>query len=170
VFANDKVLSVRAFGKKNELLRLTWLVPLLMCSKCEKTLGPYALSTPHPVAACPLLRSSYCSVCCSYGHFTDECPDEDVCENREVQYVEQLIPYSLLEQYSITTTTPIPKSSGVKKPRYDPVLEVIDRDKEIRQVLMDYEIVPSGKSKEIRKQLMRLANTIHRKLVFIKPN
>lgn len=142
-------------------------IPLTMCSKCETI--QLGMKIPHQVSACPLLRASYCSLCCCKGHFTEDCPDEEVSNARQPQYVEQLIPYSVIEQYKITTLTEIPAPLEKKKAKYLPVLEVEKTPKAIRQILMNYDIQPSGKEKELPKQLMRLAEQLNRKLEFITP-
>lgn len=136
-----------------------------MCSKCQDVL--IGFSIPHVPKTCPLLRSSYCSVCCSYGHFTEDCPDHEVLEHRVVQFVEQLIPHSLLKKYNITTTTPL-NSYTQAKPKYEPVLEIEETDKAIRAVLMNYSLQPSGKMKENRRMLKQIADEQGRKLVYIK--
>lgn len=136
-----------------------------MCSKCQDVL--IGFSIPHPTKACPLLRSSYCSLCCSYGHLTEDCPDEEICESRVVQYAEQLIPHSLLKKYNVVSRTPVGTYSA-SKPKYEPVLEIEETDKAIRAVLMNYSIQPSGKMKENRRLLKQIADEQHRKLVYVK--
>lgn len=140
---------------------------LPMCSNCQDVL--IGFSIPHPVSHCPLLASSYCSLCCSYGHLTEKCPDEEGFEYRKVQFVEQLVPYSLLQQYKITSQTPLATHPTPKQFRHEPVLEVEESDKAIRQILMNYSIQPSGKMKENRRMLKQLSEQIGRKLVYLKP-
>lgn len=139
---------------------------LLMCSKCENVL--IGFSIPHATTNCPLLHSSYCSVCCSYGHLTDECPDHEVLQNRKATYVEQLVPPSLLRRYNITTQTPL-EYPNEPRPRGEPLLEIEETDKAIRQVLMNYSIQPSGRMKENRRLLKQLSDEIGRKLVYLTP-
>jgi hypothetical protein len=136
-----------------------------MCSNCENVL--IGFSIPHTKTNCPLLRSSYCSVCCSYGHLTEECPDHEVLKFRKAQFVEQLIPYSLLKHYKITTQTPLPATEALES-KYEPEWEIEDTDKAIRQVLMNYSIQPSGKPKENRRLVKQIADERHLKLVYIK--
>ena len=95
-----------------------------------------------------------------------ECPDSKILEERVPRYVEQLIPASLMVTYDIKTRTPLPKVTV--EPIHEPVLEVKDLDKDIRAILLNYNIQPSGKKKELRHQLKRLADDLKRKLVFIK--
>jgi hypothetical protein len=138
-----------------------------MCSNCQDVLIGFAI--PHPTNACPLLRASYCSVCCSYDHRTEDCPDEEILECREVQYMEQLIPHSMLQAYGIQSRTPLDQGRALKKPKFEPVLEVEDSDKAIRAILMDYYIQPSGKMKENRRLLKQVADQEKRKLVYLAP-
>jgi hypothetical protein len=136
-----------------------------MCSYCKNE--GIDFSIPHATTNCPLRRTSYCSVCCSYGHLTEECNDHEVLKYRKPTYVEQLIPYSLLKQYNITTQTPLPTTEG-PVPKYEPEWAVEDTDKAIRQVLMNYSIQPSGKSKENRRLLKQISDERNLKLVYIK--
>ena len=137
-----------------------------MCSKCENVL--IGFSIPHSVSNCPLLHSSYCSVCCSYGHLTEECPDDEVLQNRRATYVEQLVPPSLLKRYKVSTQTLLEYPLEPKQ-RIEPLLEIEETDKAIRQVLMNYSIQPSGRMKENRRLLKQLSDEIGRKLVYLAP-
>lgn len=141
--------------------------PLLMCSKCETVLVGFSI--PHTVSNCPLLQSSYCSVCCSYGHLTDDCPDYEVLEHRQPKFMEQLIPLSVRQQYKIETHTPLAHRGEGRTIRFEPVLEIEESDKAIRQVLMNYSIQPSGRMKENRRLVKQLADELGRKLVYLTP-
>lgn len=136
-----------------------------MCSKCKGILIGWK-GGPHPTKFCPVTQSSYCGICASYGHTVGECPDDAILEERVPRFVEQLIPVSLMIQYDIKTRTPLPKAS--LEPIHEPVLEVKDLDKDIRAILLNYNIQPSGKKKELRHQIKRLSDDLKRKLVFIK--
>lgn len=83
--------------------------------------------------------------------------------------MEQLIPHSLLRRYQITTQTPLEPTENAYAHPHEPVLEVEESDKAIRQVLMNYSIQPSGRMKENRRLLKLLSEEIHRKLVYITP-
>jgi hypothetical protein len=88
------------------------------CTACRATLG--RLVKPHSPDTCPLLRGSYCGICACFGHSTTNCPDSQVAAFRQPQFLEQLIPSSLLEQYDLTSRTPIPgaPSHPVKEDAY----------------------------------------------------
>ena len=137
-----------------------------MCSNCKKILVGW-MGGAHPTTACPVAQSSYCGICASYGHTVGECPDHAVLEHRVPQYVEQLIPHGLMVAYNIKTRTPLPVNP-VLKPIHEPVLEVKDIDKDIRAVLLNYNIQPSGKKKELRIQIKKVADDLKKKLVVIK--
>lgn len=137
-----------------------------MCSNCKDVLK--GCKIPHQAFNCPLVSSSYCGICASYGHITRMCPDEKVLELRVPQYMEQLIPPSALQAYNITTRTSIEHLVD-RKPIHEPVLEVYDTDRNIRAILMNYDKPISGKVKENRLRIQRLADELGRRLVYLKP-
>lgn len=138
-----------------------------MCSKCKTVLIGFGI--PHTVSQCPLGKLDYCSFCCERGHITEECIDAEIVENQGVAFVEQLISPSLRKQYGIDTKTPIPNGVTTKANRFEPVLEVEESEKAIRQILMNYGIQPSGRPKENRRLLKQIADDLGRKLLYIKP-
>ena len=73
-----------------------------MCDYCKETLGNLCLS--HEIKNCPLRKGSYCPICASYGHSLRTCKEE---LKSEPEYLEQLIPPSLLQANNITSATPI---------------------------------------------------------------
>lgn len=81
--------------------------------------------------------------------------------------MEQLIAPSLLQQYKIESRTPLAYPHETRKDRFEPVLEIEETDKAIRQVLMNYSIQPSGRMKENRRLLKQLADELGRKLVYL---
>jgi hypothetical protein len=83
--------------------------------------------------------------------------------------MEQLIPHTMLQAYGITSTTPLEKGRIAKRNKFEPVLEVEDSDKAIRAVLMNYYVQPSGKMRENRRLLQKIADQEKRKLVYINP-
>ena len=136
-----------------------------MCSKCKDVLIGFKIK--HEPSECPLMRSSYCSVCASYGHTTLECTDGDVLAYRKPQFVEQLIPPSIIRSYNITTRTPLVNPAKEDEKKCLPSLEVVDSVKCIRAMLMNHNIPISGKMKENRNRLERLADEIERKLIYL---
>lgn len=117
---------------------------------------------------CPLSNIYYCSVCCAYGHLTKDCANYEALRHRQVEFVEQLVPPSLLDQYQVTSQTPLrsEKLPPLKGPRS---LEVEDSDKAIRQLLMNNDITPSGKMKVNRRLLKQLADQQGRMLIYLAP-
>jgi hypothetical protein len=45
-----------------------------MCRNCEPILGRNVKK--HDEKECPLMQASYCSICCTKGHFTKRCPNK----------------------------------------------------------------------------------------------
>jgi hypothetical protein len=135
-----------------------------MCSNCKDILVGFQLK--HESSVCPLKQSTYCGICALYGHTTINCIDEEVLELRKPNYIEQLIPPSIREEYNIKTKTKIQIKIQIK-PKYEPVLEVINNDKYIRAILQNNNITISGKAKENRLRLQKLAEELGRKLLFI---
>lgn len=78
-----------------------------MCSNC-KDVAKGCRPKLHEPTFCPLLRASYCSICCSKGHYTADCPNTAALEYRKPQFMEQLIPFCKLQEYGITSKTPLP--------------------------------------------------------------
>lgn len=135
-----------------------------MCTICKDVLRGFKKHTPF---LCPLSQSSYCGICASYGHCTDNCTDTHVLQNRVPVYLEQLLSPSVLESYSIRSRTPL-HEQGTEKQIHDSVLEVMDSDKHIRAILMNYSKQISGKAKENRIRIQKLGDEIGRKIVFVK--
>lgn len=144
------------------------------CAKCRGVLG--RLVKRHSPDACPLMKGSYCGLCASYGHSPSCCPDGVTRAYREPQFVEQLIPPSLIEQYGIKTRSPIP---GVPEPvkAKEWLLEVAETEDALRAVLTAAGVKPmicqeKGKSNqreitENKKRLQKVADKAGRKLVFL---
>lgn len=139
-----------------------WRQPTIMCSKCP--------DISHACKACKwqaaLRAASYCGICAIYGHTTLMCPDGDVLEHRKPEFIEQLIPTSLLDTYNIQSMTPLVNKDVEIKPKYEPVFDVYDTDKNIRAILMNHGKSISNKPKENRLRLQRLADELGRKLVY----
>lgn len=134
-----------------------------MCTKCKDVLKSFQIA--HTVADCPLLQTSYCGICASYGHCMSECPAEESWKHREPEYVEQLLPSHLLSQYNITTKTPLPDKVWTRVAQ--PILEVKDDDVHVRAVLRNHDKQISGKDKENRIRLQKLADELGQKLVYL---
>jgi hypothetical protein len=130
----------------------------------------------HIPDACPLIRGSYCGLCASYGHSPAKCPDGVTRAYREPQFVEQLIPTSLLESYGIRTQTPLANRLSPEKVK-EWIMEVPDTEDGLRAALHAAGVKPmicqeKGKKdkKEItvnKKKLQVVADKCGRKLVFI---
>ncbi len=95
-----------------------------MCSNC-KDVAKLCRPKLHEEKFCPLLRAGYCSICCSKGHFTSDCPNSTAMEYRKPQFMEQLIPFSKLQEYRITTRTPLPSFQEPPEDYFCPISKEI---------------------------------------------
>jgi hypothetical protein len=138
-----------------------------MCSNCKEIYGKKMMK--HDPIYCPISQSSYCGICAKYGHTTKRCPDKEAIYYRKPTCLEQLIPGSVLDAYGICSYTPLPDPVFPMEPIHTPLLEVIDNDKNIRAILLNYSKSDKGKMKDLRLRLQKLADELDRKLVYIKP-
>lgn len=138
-----------------------------MCSNCKDILGKKTLK--HDPAYCPVAQSSYCGICAKYGHTTLRCPDKEAIHYRKPVCLEQLIPGSILDAYGICSYTPLPDPNVELEPAYTPVLEVIDSEKHIKAILQNHNKPDRGSIKDLRTRLQKLADELHKKLVYVKP-
>ena len=123
------------------------------------------------------MRGSYCGLCASYGHTQSSCPDILRQAYREPQYLEQLVPPSLLETYGITSRTILPGCPILHVKPADHLMEITETDEALRVALTAAGVKPmicqeKGKkeNKEIienKKRLQKVADKAGRKLVFI---
>ena len=143
------------------------------CVSCAPILG--RLVKPHVADACPLIRGRYCGMCALYGHTSSNCPDVTTRSFREPQFMEQLIPPSLVERHRITTKTLLKPVTAAEKG--DWLMEVPDTDEGLRAALMAAGVKPmicqaQGKREnreitENKQRLQKVATAAGRKLVFI---
>jgi len=115
-------------------------------------------------------------MCASYGHSPSNCPDGVTRAYREPQFVEQLIPPSLMETYGITTRTPLPSNPHPEKAT-EWLMEVPETDEALRAALVAAGVKPmicqeKGKKEnreitENKKRLQKVADRLGRKLVFL---
>jgi len=133
-----------------------------MCSNCKDILEDFGIE--HTVALCPLRNSWYCSYCAIYGHLTKSCPAKPSILFREPAYIEQLIPYSDLKEYNITTKTPIRTQLIEKEQR---LLEIKDSDKVIAAYLAARSVkIQRGFTK--RQTLEEYAKLENKRVVYIR--
>lgn len=134
-----------------------------MCSNCSDILQDFGIE--HTVELCPLRNSWYCSYCAQYGHLTKSCPAKPSILFREPAFIEQLIPYSELKQYNITSRTPIKRLPAYEaEPQ---ILEIKDNDKAILAYLMARSIkIQRGFTK--RQVLEEYAKINNKRVVYIQ--
>ena len=78
-----------------------------MCDYCKPVLG--SCVSAHNLEKCVLKRSLYCLKCHNYGHCINECN----LHYEDIMILENLIPSNLIQQHSITSITPVIKSSSI---------------------------------------------------------
>ena len=133
-----------------------------MCSNCKDILQDFDIV--HTVALCPLRNSWYCSYCAIYGHLTKSCPAKPSILFRKPAYIEQLIPYSDLKEYNITSKTPIKTPLLEQEQR---LLEIKDSDKIIAAYLAARSVkIQRGFTK--RQTLEEYAKTENKRVVYIR--
>ena len=81
-----------------------------MCDYCKDT---FKNLTDHTIIDCPLRKGAYCCLCACYGHIPRNCIKDKI--HLEPQFLEQLIPPSLLEENGINTNTPIISTKQLTK-------------------------------------------------------
>lgn len=136
-----------------------------MCDFCSKLYK----SEQHDPALCPVRAALYCSICQIHGHSTIKCPDRDTWHYRKPEFVEQLIPNSILSHYKINSLTKI--TSGVKEHipyiHGDPVITVPndEKGKNIRATLSSHNL-PCSSKKEDKRILEEFGDIIGKKIEY----
>jgi hypothetical protein len=132
-----------------------------MCDYCIKILGKCVSPHYKNPDKCPLKTASYCCLCASYGHTSFNCKEDTTY--RRPQFLEQLIPPSLLEQNRIVTNTPIISTNKKLISMVEPlkaVIDVIDHPKVIKSVLKNMNSMPKKTERGVnkyKKQLHKVA-------------
>jgi hypothetical protein len=131
-----------------------------MCENCIHILGKCV--APHALFPdkCPLKTATYCCLCASYGHSVRDCKLDKTY--REPQFLEQLIPPSLLEENKIVTNTPISKKMSTMPTPMKPTIDIIDDPKAIRSLLKSKNDMPNIKERDKSKYKKHL-NTLAKK-------
>jgi len=133
-----------------------------MCSNCTDILEDFGIE--HTISLCPLRNSWYCSYCAIYGHLTKSCPAKPSILFLKPAYIEQLIPYSDLKEYGITTKTPI-RTPVIE--REQQLLEIKDNDKVIAAYLAARSVkIQRGFTK--RQTLEEYAKLESKRVVYIR--
>lgn len=126
------------------------------------------LSDNHGPNQCPVTNSLYCSICQENGHSTMKCPDRASWHYRKPEFVEQLIPISVLNHYNIKSLTPIGTPLLKEHIPYihgEPVLEIpYDHDgKNVRATLAAYNL-PSSSVTENKRVINAFGELIGKKV------
>jgi hypothetical protein len=139
------------------------------CAGCWTTLK--GLVKDHDTAFCPLKKGYYCGVCATYGHSPATCPDTMTHLYRQPMFVEQLIPPSALEEYGITSRTPL-KPIPLSANRLPPMV-IPETPEGLRAALISMDVKPKicqaqNSADELRINKGRLQE-MGRELVFVDP-
>jgi len=141
-----------------------------MCG-CSKL----TLSENHGPNQCPVDASLFCSICQENGHPTMKCPNRASWHYRKPEFVEQLIPISVLNHYNIKSRTPIgtplhgkDKHEHIPYIHGDPVIEIpFDEDgKNVRATLAAYNL-PSSSVKENKRVMNEFGDLIGKKVSIV---
>lgn len=136
-----------------------------MCSNCVD----YGYLTSHESTKCPRKAMLHCSHCGVYGHTFETCLEKPDPRATDPVFVEQLLPFHVLEQYNITSTTPLPP-----KPSLIPlspflkergVIAFVDDKRVIRELLQARGIKPL--SGQLYTQLQEYARSQGKRLLKI---
>lgn len=121
------------------------------------------INETHLPNQCPVDASLFCSICQENGHSTMKCPDRANWHYRKPEFVEQLIPISVLNHYNIKSLTPIAKDTYEHIPYIhgNPVIEIpFDEDgKNVRATLAAYNL-PSSSVKENKRIMNEFGDII----------
>jgi hypothetical protein len=137
----------------------------MMCDNCKKTLGKCVKS--HDINSCPLKKGSYCCLCACYGHSVRKCTKDTTY--RSPEFLEQLIPTSLLEEYGINTNT---KLVSTREPviKNKVVLDYVDEPKAIRSLLKAYGNLPKKEERDKNKYKSHIQKFAKKNNLIIVPH
>jgi len=133
-----------------------------MCDICKAVLGKNVKK--HEKHQCPLKKASYCCYCSCYGHTPRFCNKDTTY--REPQFLEQLIPSCVLEEFGITTSTQFTYTSTMR-PKPKEVLDYIDEPKAIRSLLQAYGDMPKKDDRSKDKYKSHLEKIAKKKGVML---
>ncbi len=132
-----------------------------MCRICQKVMPDFGVK--HTEELCPLRNSWYCAYCADYGHLTKACPAKPRRVFREPAFVEQLVPPTELQEYNITSLTPITYTKPETPPQ---LIEIKDDDRVITAYMIAQSIkVPKGYTK--KQALEQDAKLRNRRIVYL---
>jgi hypothetical protein len=136
-----------------------------MCG-CSKL----TINETHGPNECPVDASLFCSICQENGHPTMKCLQRATWHYRKPEFVEQLIPISVLNHYNIKSLTPIasPIHDHIPYVHGEPVIEIpYDEDgKNVRATLAAYNL-PSSSVKENKRVMNEFGELIGKKVSIV---
>jgi len=109
-----------------------------MCDFCK---GKFLSIREHLFVNCPIRKGTYCCLCACYGHLPRNCAKDKLA--LEPEFLEQLIPPSLLEENGIYTCTKVQnlktKFPSIQTKTY---LDYIDEPRKIHDLLKTLNDMP----------------------------
>jgi hypothetical protein len=102
-----------------------------------------------------------------------KCPDKNTWHYRKPEFIEQLLPQSILNHYKIESLTPIDSKVNERIPciHGDPVISVPndEKGKNIRATLSSHNL-PCSSKKEDKRILEEFGNLIGKKIEYTESN
>lgn len=135
-----------------------------MCDRCVSI--PQEFPRPHFPHQCRLANALYCTNCASYGHILSTCPAKPSRLVTTPQYVEQLVPSSLIKSFNITTKTPLSISPLITEEPELRIVQIINTDEYIRTWLKNRGIICKSKT-DMRDKLQEWAKDNNSRILFI---
>jgi len=140
-----------------------------MCDYCSSLYK----ADKHDQSLCPVRAALFCSICQVYGHSTMKCPNKATWHYRKPEFIEQLLPQSMLNHYKIESLTPIGSEVNERFPciHGDPVISVPndEKGKNIRATLSSHNL-PCSSKKEDKRILEEFGNLIGKKIEYTESN
>jgi hypothetical protein len=111
-----------------------------MCDFCK---DKFLSIREHLFVNCPIRKGTYCCLCACYGHLPRNCAKDKL--TLEPEFLEQLIPPSLLEENGVNTCTNL--ITNKIKTKFPPTqakihLDYIDEPRKIHDLLKTFNDMP----------------------------
>jgi len=127
-----------------------------MCDFCK---DKFHSIRDHLFVNCPIRKGTYCCLCACYGHLPRNYAKDKM--SLEPEFLEQLIPPSLLEENGINTCTKIESTklkSKFSPPQAKVYLDYIDEPRKIHDLLKTLNDMPRKEERGKEKYKKHLIN------------